>query len=328
MSELYPLLFEPTYKDYVWGGQNLVHYLDHEVPAGKIAESWEIAAHPDGQSTVSNGHLAGLTLGEVHRRLGLALIGHHASWAQERERFPLLVKVLDAQDRLSVQVHPSDAYAARHEDGELGKTEMWVILDASDEAAVILGLSRATTRSQFVSAVKSNELNDYLHQVPVKAGDFLCVPSGSLHAILGGAIIAEIQQSSNVTYRVYDWGRNEPDRPLHLEKAADVIDFEQIQPGIGQPSPLMAGAGLDRERLCHNQYFVVERWRLPPQAVYQGYNDGSTMEIWAPLAGSVTINSTTVDPIRFALLPAALGPFTVSTSDMCLALRAYLPPPA
>lgn len=325
MPELYPLLFEPTFKDYVWGGKNLESYLAHNVPEGKIAESWEVAAHPDGQSRVTNGHYAGLTLGELHERLGLALIGYHSSWAQERGRFPLLVKVLDAQERLSVQVHPSDQYAAKNEGGELGKSEMWVILEATRDAAVILGLAKATTKSRFVKGAQGDDLGDYLHRVPVSKGDFLCVPSGSLHAILGGAIIAEIQQNSNVTYRVYDWGRNEPDRPLHLEKAADVINFDLIEPGVGLASSLPAGAAIHRERLCRNQYFVVERWRLPADTVYQGYNDGSTMEIWAALEGGLDINGIAVDPIRFVLLPAALGAFTLSAASDSLALRAYVP---
>ena len=132
-SDLYPLLFTPVLKDYVWGGRNLEEVLGRELPPGKTAESWEIAAHPDGQTLVANGRFAGTSLPDLHARLGLDLIGSRSQWAQERDKFPLLIKLLDANANLSVQVHPDDEYALAHEGNELGKTEMWVVLRAEQE---------------------------------------------------------------------------------------------------------------------------------------------------------------------------------------------------
>lgn len=147
--DLYPLLFTPVLKDYIWGGRNLETKLGRPLPPGNIAESWEIAAHPDGESVVENGRFAGQTLTALHQQLGLALIGSHNDWAQQRQKFPLLIKLLDANDALSVQVHPNDDYALANEGNELGKTEMWVVLQAEPNAAVILGLSRQTTAAEF-----------------------------------------------------------------------------------------------------------------------------------------------------------------------------------
>jgi mannose-6-phosphate isomerase class I len=156
--KLYPLLFEPVLKDYIWGGRNLETILGRTLPPGKIAESWEIAAHKDGTTAVANGRFAGTLLTDLHQQLGLDLIGSNNQWAQERDKFPLLIKLLDAHQPLSVQVHPDDAYALAHEGNELGKAEMWVVLRASEEAAVILGVSPKTTPAAFRQAIEAGNL--------------------------------------------------------------------------------------------------------------------------------------------------------------------------
>ena len=149
MNKLYPLLFTPVLKDYIWGGRNLADKLGRELPAGIIAESWEVAAHPDGASVVANGAYAGRTLSELQAELGLALSGSRSAWAEERGKFPLLVKLLDANQNLSVQVHPNDDYAQAHEGNELGKTEMWVVLHAEPGACVQLGVKAGTAPAAF-----------------------------------------------------------------------------------------------------------------------------------------------------------------------------------
>ncbi|MBK8989094.1 MAG: class I mannose-6-phosphate isomerase [Chloroflexi bacterium] len=329
---LYPLLFTPVLKDYVWGGRGLETKLGRPLPPGIIAESWEIAAHPDGASVVANGRFAGLTLTQLHQQLGLDLIGVHNDWAQQRQKFPLLIKLLDANDALSVQVHPNDDYALAHEGNELGKTEMWVVLQAAPDAAVILGLSRPTTPAEFRAAIESGDLSPYLHRIPVQAGDVVCVPSGSLHAILGGLLIAEIQQNSNTTYRVYDWNRtqNGKARPLHIDRALDVINFQQIQPPLCQPEPLTEPAavvGVRRWRLCQNRYFVTERVEMDAGATYQGTCDGRSLEIWGLLDGDVAINTVGLTAVRFALLPAALGDFVIQAHVPSTLLRTYVRSP-
>jgi len=330
MSEnnLYPLLFAPVLKDYIWGGRNLETKLGRPLPPGTIAESWEIAAHPDGESVVENGRFAGLTLTQLHQRLELDLIGSHNNWAQQRQKFPLLIKLLDANDALSVQVHPNDDYALTNEGNELGKTEMWVVLQAEPQAAVILGLSRPTTPDEFRAAIEAGDLAAYLHRVPVEAGDVVCVPSGSLHAILGGLLIAEIQQNSNTTYRVFDWNRTQNGiaRPLHINKALDVINFQQIKPGLCQPELVANTEGVKRFRLCHNNYFITERVEMAAGSVYTGNGDGRTLEIWGAINGRVRVNDVELTAVRFTLLPAALGPFTVRAATPATLLRTFVDP--
>lgn len=329
MSEkFYPLKFDPVLKDYVWGGRHLATELGRDLPPGDIAESWEIAAHPDGTATVRNGRFAGQSLTAVHAELGLDLIGGHNRWAQERDKFPLLIKLLDANRNLSVQVHPDDAYALEHEGDELGKSEMWVVLYAEPEAAVILGVKEGTTPQAFRQAIADGELEKYLHTVPIQAGDVVCVPSRTLHAILAGSILAEIQQNSNVTYRVYDWDRkvDGQSRPLHVEQAMDVINFDQVEPGLAQPRPVEAGDTLKRWVLCQNDYFRTERVELAPGAAFNGRCDGSSLEIWGCIQGDALVNHVGLTAVEFTLLPAALGDFTVTAGDAgATLLRTYVP---
>ena len=324
---LYPLTFTPVLKDYIWGGRNLERAFGRELPPGIIAESWEIAAHKDGTAVVDNGPYAGQLLTEVHAELGLDLIGRHSAWAQERGKFPLLIKLLDANRQLSVQVHPDDEYALEHEGNELGKSEMWVVLQAQPNAAVILGVTAGTTPEKFQQAIAEGKLEPYMHRIPVKAGDVVCVPSRSLHAILEGLVIAEIQQNSNTTYRVYDWNRlrDGKPRPLHVDKALDVINFDQVEPSLCEPQLVSDTNGVRRFRLCHNKYFVTERVQMARGAVFEGRCDGSTLEIWGVIKGSAEVNEVALEAVRFTLLPAAMGEFTVTaTSDEVTLLRTYV----
>lgn len=294
-----------------------------ELPPGPIAESWEIAAHEDGATVVENGPFAGLTLPQLHARLGLDLIGLNNQWAQERGKFPLLIKLLDAHSSLSVQVHPDDEYALFHEGNELGKTEMWVVLHAEPDAAIILGVKSGATPEKFAQAIAAGQLETYLHRLPLKTGDFVCVPSGSLHAILGGTVIAEIQQNSNTTYRVYDWNRLDKGRPrqLHVEKALDVINFNQVEPTLPRPTLISAENGMRRTQLCVNAYFATERIEMEMGQEFRGCGNGRTMEIWGCIAGSAVVEGVSFSAVRFTLLPAAMGNFTVKALQPSTLLR-------
>lgn len=325
----YPLLFTPVLKDYIWGGRNLEKLARALPPTGVIAESWEIAAHADGDTPVENGRFAGQPLTAVHAQLGLDLIGQRNAWAQARAKFPLLIKLLDANQPLSVQVHPDDAYAQTHEGQELGKTEMWVVLHATPDAEIILGLTAGTTPEAFRMALENGRPEPHLHHIPLKTGDHVCVPAGSLHAIMGGLLIAEIQQNSNTTYRVYDWNRCGTDgrlRPLHIAKALDVINFAQIAPQPCPPLPLDNLTDGRRWELCRNPYFVVERVELPTGGTIHGRTTGATCEIWGVLEGDVTVNDWPLTAVRFTLLPAALGDYTITTPTPAHLLRCYTPP--
>lgn len=326
---LYPMLFTPALKDYLWGGRNLETLLGRTLPAeGVVAESWEIAAHEDGVSLVENGAYAGWPLTQVHAELGLDLIGRNNLWAQERGKFPLLVKLLDAAAPLSVQVHPGDAYALAHEGDELGKTEMWVVLSQTGPGAeLIVGVKAGTTPGAFRRAIEQNRLEPYLHRIAVQAGDHVCVPAGALHAIMGGLLIVEIQQNSNATYRVYDWGRVGVDgkpRPLHIDKALDVIDFGCVEPRVCPPTLLAEAPGLRRELLCRNRCFTTERIALDAGVAYGGACTGDSLEIWGVIDGKVAINELALSAVRFCLLPAALGEYSVQAATAATLLRIYV----
>ena len=324
---LYPLTFTPILKDYIWGGRNLATKLGRPLPSSNIAESWEIAGHEDGTTVVDNGRFAHTLLTDLQTQLGLDLIGSNSAWAHERGKFPLLIKLLDARQNLSVQVHPDDDYALQNEGNELGKTEMWVVLHAEPEAAVILGVTPGTTPEKFRQAIGDGRLEPHLHTLSVKTGDVVCVPAGSLHAILGGLLIAEIQQNSNTTYRVYDWNRlqNGHPRPLHVDKAMDVINFAQVAPGLCQPELLSDEAGTRRWQLCHNRYFVTERVEMEQGSVFNGRCDGTTLEIWGVIEGAVIVNDVGLTAVQFTLLPAALGDFHITVgNDGATLLRTYV----
>ena len=326
MNELYPLTFTPVLKDYIWGGRNL-EKLGRELPEGIIAESWEIAGHDDGTSVVNNGRFAGKPLTEVHQELGLDLIGSNCQWAQDRGKFPLLIKILDANRQLSVQVHPKDDYALEHEGNELGKTEMWVILDAKPDAKLQLGVKAGTTPEQFRQGIENGNLEPYLHYISVQAGDHVCVPAGTLHAIMDGIMIAEIQQNSNTTYRVYDWNRIGIDgqpRPLHIDKALDVIDFDKAEPSICPAELIIEENGVKRVLLCENEYFVTERVEMGAGSEFNGNCNGRSLEIWGVLSGAVDVNDVQLTAVQFTLLPAALGPFTITTDNNATLLRTYV----
>jgi mannose-6-phosphate isomerase len=329
---LYPLTFTPALRDYIWGGRNLEKLYGRPLPPGRTAESWEISGHPTAPTAVDAGPLRGQTLPAVLATLGVDLVGTHAAWALERDKFPLLIKLLDAEKRLSVQVHPTDDYALGHENGELGKTEMWYVLHARPGAQLILGLRHSVTPKAFDQAIAENKLETCLHHLPVKAGDAIFVPAGTVHSLLEGIVVAEIQQNSDTTYRVYDWGRVGKDgkpRPLHVHKALEVINFQQIEPGAYQPVLVAADDGVTRHEISRSEYFVVEKVTLAPGAVYAGRTDGETLEIWGTVEGESELSwagaPISLPKIRFCLVPARLGDFALQAAESATMLRVYLP---
>ncbi len=257
----YPLLLTPACKDYIWGGNRLRLLYGKQSDADCIAETWELSCHPDGESRVTNGALAGCTLSEALGRLGPDALGERAAGLSY---FPLLIKLIDAKQDLSIQVHPSDAYAAVHEHGGLGKTEMWYVIDAQPDAALICGFSQPVTREEVSRRIAENTLTDVLRRMPVQAGDVLFIEAGTIHAICGGVLIAEIQQNSNTTYRVYDYGRLGKDgkpRALHVEKALDVLRYTPAEPPR-HPEAEPDGEGNGVAVLASCPMFHTERWEL------------------------------------------------------------------
>lgn len=213
----------PVFKEKIWGGRKLETEFGYEIPAGPVGECWAISAHPAGDDEIASGEYAGKTLSwlwDEHREL----FGNC-----EGDRFPLLVKIIDAKDDLSIQVHPDDDYAAEHENGSLGKKECWYVLSAEPGQTIVVG-QRAHSREEFAQMVEEGRWSELLNEIPIKAGDFFQIDPGTVHAIKGGTVILESQQSSDVTYRVYDYDRKQDDgtlRPLHMQQALDVIDFDR-----------------------------------------------------------------------------------------------------
>jgi mannose-6-phosphate isomerase len=326
MDELYPLFFTPVLKHYLWGGRNL-QTLGRDLPDGqRIAESWEISSHEHGLTVVSNGPLAGKTLPQLLQIMGEDLVGSHNLWALKRGIFPLMIKLLDAEHRLSVQVHPDDEYALKHEGNELGKAEMWVVLDAKPAAAIIFGFSQETTSEEIRRVIAEGALEPYLNHIPVQAGDHVCVPPGTLHAILEGVLIAEIQQNSNTTYRVYDWNRVDVDgqpRALHVDQALDVININQVRSNLPIAKIMEETHQLKREILCRNPYFTTERIIAKQALAFSGNCDGSSLEIWGVISGEAHIAGFTLNKVQFCLLPAAMGNYSLQAQPGTVLLRVY-----
>lgn len=329
---IYPLIFRPQLRDYIWGGRNLEKLYGRQLPPGITAESWEISGHPNAATVVDNGVLRGQLLPDVLSKLGESLVGTRAKWALERGKFPLLIKLLDANKNLSVQVHPNDKYGLAHE-GELGKTEMWYILHAEPGAQLIFGLKANVTADKFRQAIADNNLEDLLYYLPVKAGDAIFVEAGSVHALMQGTVVAEVQQNSDVTYRVYDWGRVGADgapRPLHIEQALQVINFNQVEPQAYVPQIILRGDGVTRAEISRCDYFAVEKVEMSAGARWNGETDGQSMEIWGTVAGESELNvphgeTVHLPAIRFCLVPAVQGKFSVIAKTQSTMLRVYLP---
>ncbi|MEW5960344.1 MAG: type I phosphomannose isomerase catalytic subunit [Chloroflexota bacterium] len=331
-DKIYPLTFTPVFRDYLWGGRNLETKLGRDLPPGIVAESWDISGHLSSPTAVNDGPLAGQTLPQVLELLGRDLVGSRSQKMLARGKFPLLIKLLDANQRLSVQVHPDDDYADRYENGELGKTEMWYVLYAEPGAYLIYGLNAGTSQESFRRALTAGQLETCLHEVPVKAGDAIFIPSGSVHAIMEGLLVAEIQQNSDTTYRVYDWNRLGVDgnpRALHIDKALDVIDFNLIEPGPFPPRLIERNDALRREVISTCPYFTVERLTFDRTASFKGHNDGSTFEIWGTMSGQGQVRwvgePVDLPAIRFVLIPAALGQFEIEVTGPATLLRVYVP---
>ena len=256
MSE--PLFLQSVMHEKIWGGTKLRDEFGYEIPSDKVGEYWAISAHPNGVSTVKNGRFAGQKLDNLYAE-------HRELFGDRSEPvFPLLTKILDANDWLSVQVHPDDAYGLKHE-GELGKTECWYIIAADEGAEIIYG-HNAKSKEELREQIESKNWDQLLTKVKVKAGDFFYVPSGTMHAIGSGILILETQQSSDTTYRVYDFDRKDDAgnlRELHLEKSIDVLNIGE--PANSRPVNLQVD-NLSSTLLVANDFFAVYKWELTGQA--------------------------------------------------------------
>jgi mannose-6-phosphate isomerase len=320
-----PLLLEGSLHETIWGGQGL-EIVGKRLPAGaRVGESWETAV----ESVVRVGAHRGRTLGELVDEWGEQLIGWRAR-AVYGPRFPLLTKFIDAHEWLSVQVHPDDAYAARHEGGKLGKTEMWLVLRAEPGARLAYGLKRAASPAEVRAVIAATHLEELLCTFEPRPGDVVFVPAGTIHAIGGGILLYELQEYSDVTSRLYDYGRIQADgrpRALHVARALDVMRFAPHAPARVVTPPSTASSAIAQRRILSAcRYFVVEELQLAGNL--STAIDPASCAILTVLSGSCAIQTTTGDwPLALgdtAVLPASLGPYTLAGREARL-VRAYVP---
>ena len=293
-----PITFAPHFMERVWGGHALATKLGRALPSDvPIGESWELVDRADVQSVVSHGPLAGTTLHALWRTRREEIFGTELA---ESERFPLLAKILDAREKLSVQVHPPASKAAAL--GGEAKTELWYLLDAEPGAEVFAGLVKGTTQRGFERALVGGHVADCLHRLPVVAGDAIFIPSGRCHAIGGGCLIVELQQNSDTTYRVFDWNRVGLDgkpRELHLAESLDSIDFADYEPSLAQPQG---------ERIVECEFFNIDRWQLATPR----HEEAAGGVIFTVLSGEVICGERRFRIGDFFLLPASATDRTLS----------------
>lgn len=253
-----PFLLRPSGKDYLWGGQRLNDEFEKGIDMSPLAETWECSTHPDGPSYVVGGSNDGMTLADVIKDAPEILGSKHAGLSE----LPILIKFIDAKSDLSVQVHPTDEYAKEHENGQLGKSEMWYVLDATDDAKLIYGFKNKTNKEAIKKAIENGTLMKYLQSVPIKKDDLFFIEAGTVHAIGAGALVAEIQENSNLTYRLYDYDRIDKDgnkRALHIDKALEVANMQSSSEPRQPLRVLHYSRGVASELLCRCKYFEVYR---------------------------------------------------------------------
>lgn len=298
---MYPIRFENLYYEKIWGGRDLENFRDN-LPYGNIGESWDVACHPNGTGIVANGQYKGTRFDDLIKEHGSQIVGTKVSL----EKLPLLVKLINSKENLSVQVHPGDEYAAKYE-GDYGKTEAWYVVDAKPNATLIVG-TKNCTKEEFKVAINSGEVEEYLNKINVKKGDCFLINSGLVHAICGGVIIAEIQQNSDVTYRVYDYGRP---REIHVEKALDVINFDlQCENLKGEE---IKYDGYIKSLMCKNEYFGIEK--LTIEIELEDTSKKEKFDILTCVDGEGIIEGQGYsEKIKMGdsyLIPAALGEYKV-----------------
>jgi mannose-6-phosphate isomerase len=306
-----PIFFTPVFKERIWGGTQLRERFGYAIPSEQTGECWAFSAHPNGQSVVRDGVFQGKTLGDLwdtHRELFGGISG---------DTFPLLTKLLDANQDLSVQVHPNDEYAMHHENGELGKTECWYIIDCKPDAKLVYG-HRAKTKEEARAWIENGKWSEFLNVIDIKPGDFFYVPSGTIHALKEGTLVLETQQNSDTTYRLYDYDRRDSEgnlRELHIEKSLDVMTVPHQNATVHPTKTTIED--LDITIFVQNEFFSVNRWSLHGHAKLQ---QRASFLLVSVIEGSGTITNVTTkngttQPFRAGdhfLLPSEYGEFELN----------------
>ena len=321
---LYPLKFEPILKDKIWGGNKLEKLFGKKAASDKLGESWELSGYEGDESVVTNGLLAGNNLVELIEIYMGDLVGDKIYDAFGLS-FPLLFKLIDANENLSIQVHPNDEIAAdRH--NSFGKTEMWYVVDADKDSELIIGFSKDCTRDEYLDALEVAEVETLLQKVPVKKGDVLFIPAGLVHAIGKGVVVAEIQQSSDITYRIYDYKRIDDqgnERELHTEQALDVIDFT----AANEPKTPYDAILNEITPLVDCDYFTTNMIRFD-SAVTRNYGELDSFVAYMCLEGNMVIEyndeKTIVNKGDTVLIPAIIKELALIPDTVVTLLEVYI----
>lgn len=300
-SKTKPFLLTPAGKDYLWGGNRLKTEFNKEIDLVPLAETWECSTHPDGPSVIVTGEHTGKTLAEL-LKAHPEYLGKHPGTEGE---LPVLIKFIDAKKNLSVQVHPNDDYAREYENGQLGKTEMWYVMDAAPDAQLVYGFSHDITKEQLRQSLKDGTVEKYLQKVKIQKDDVFFIEAGTVHAIGAGALIAEIQESSNLTYRLYDYNRVGKDgklRELHIDKALAVANLKSSSEPRQPLRLLKYKKGSATELLCRCKYFQVERYLLNTESsrkLVEFQTAGDTFEVFLCLDGCGVVFMEDGDSMNF-----------------------------
>lgn len=308
----YPLLMQAPVKDYIWGGTKLREKYNKASDAERLAESWELSCHRDGPSVIANGPARGMTLEQYIREEGRELLG---SKARSFENFPIMIKLIDARDNLSVQVHPDNEYALKNE-GEYGKTEMWYIIDAEPGAELLYGVERKITARELSDSLQNGTITDLCHHAPVKKGDVFFIPAGTIHAIGKGILLAEVQQNSNTTYRLYDYGRLGNDgrpRQLHVKQGSEVCSLEPL-PLKDKRETVRLSDTCSGALLASCDYFTTYSVNVNGSAGLAA--DDSSFQTFTVLEGAITLSAgdTSLEMAagQTVFLPAGMGSYSLS----------------
>ena len=300
-SRTKPFLLTPAGKDYLWGGNRLKTEFNKEIDLVLLAETWDCSTHPDGPSVIVTGRHAGKTLAELLKEHP-EYLGKHPGTEGE---LPVLIKFIDAKKNLSVQVHPDDDYARKYENGQLGKTEMWYVMDAAPDAQLVYGFNHDITKEQLRQSLKDGTVEKYLQKVKIQKDDVFFIEAGTVHAIGAGALIAEIQESSNLTYRLYDYNRVGKDgklRELHIDKALAVANLKSSSEPRQPLRLLKYKKGSATELLCRCKYFQVERYLLNTESsrkLVEFQTAGDTFEVFLCLDGCGVVFMEDGDSMNF-----------------------------
>lgn len=326
----YPLRFKPIFKEKIWGGGELAASFNKNFnPNVKIGESWEISAVSKNESIVTNGKFKGENLEELVVEYKDLILGKRV-YEKNGYEFPLLIKFLDANDSLSVQVHPDDVYAKERYQS-FGKTEIWFVLQARENAQIIAGLKDGTTASDIKKAIDEKKITDYLNYIPVKTGDVVFIPAGRVHGLLEGTVIAEVQQTSDITFRLYDWDKvdqNGKGRDLHIDEALRVIDFEDKTEPLKIEKNFEEKGGVKKAPIISCDFFKIEEIHIASDSIgYKNTTDAEqSFEIIMCLDGSGKLkydkDEEEIKKGDSLLLPACLGEYEIE-GDLKL-LRVFM----